>query len=129
LLNADLQKRAFKACDGSDSNPTAANAADNMVIDVLRTGIDTKGINEIDRADGKQVQQMVSFLKACDDGVNVFVIVIRAHEDSFVPNTRKWIKRSQQIFNNARFWDQVCIVFTKCFRGVQINQEVKKTRY
>jgi GTP-binding protein EngB required for normal cell division len=129
FLNAYLQKAAFKVCDDPDSCTMVTSADENLVLGILRTGIDTQGIDDTQGVDAEHVQQMVSFLKDWDHGVNVFVIVINVHADKFDQGTRKLIKLIHQFFNNPRFWDQVCIIFTKCFHGIPINKEVKKTRY
>jgi hypothetical protein len=99
-----------------------------LVLGVLRTGIDTQGIDDTQGVDAEHVQQMVSFLKAWNHGVNAFAIVINVHADRFDQCTRNLIKLIHQFFNNSRFWDQTCIVFPKCFHGARINKEVKKNR-
>jgi predicted GTPase len=129
LLNAYLQNRAFVTSDEPDSCTGETSASENRVLGVLRTGIDTQGIDDTQGVDAAHVQQMVAFLKDWDHGVNAFAIIINAHADRFDQGTQKLIKLVHQFFNNPRFWDQVCIVFTKCYSSVRINKDVKKRRY
>jgi predicted GTPase len=129
LLNAYLQRDAFEVWDNPQSCTGRTSASENLVLNVLRTGIDTQGLDDTKGIDEEHVQQMVAFLKEWDHGVNVFAIVINVHADRFDQGTQKLVKLLHQFFNNPRFWNQVCIVFTKCFAAVRINKEVKKNQY
>jgi predicted GTPase len=129
LLNAYLQKTAFEVNDDPDSCTMITSAAENVVLGIRRTAIDTQGIDDTQGVDAEHVQQMVSFLKVWKHGVNAFAIVINVHADRFDQGTQKLIKLIHQFFNNPRFWDQVCIVFTMCYSYATINKEVKRTRY
>jgi predicted GTPase len=56
LHNAYLQKPAFEVCDDPDSCTLVTSSAENRVLGVLRTGIDTQGIHDTHGVDAEHVQ-------------------------------------------------------------------------
>jgi hypothetical protein len=58
---------------------------------------------------------MVSYLKTGNKGVNVIALVLNGQSPRFDAGTQKLIKIMNRFFNNADFWNHVCIVFTKSF--------------
>jgi hypothetical protein len=130
FLNAYLQAQAFTVSDDPNSCTGETSSSENIVSFDLRTAIDTQGIEDTEGVDAAHVQQMVAFLKAWPHGVNAFALVINGQSPRFDAGIQKLVKILNSFFNDATFWNHVCIIFTKWFVGMPSRQkETMRTRY
>jgi hypothetical protein len=128
--NAYLQNsNSFFASDGPDAATIETHAKCETIDGVTRYFIDTQGLDDTQGVDNAHVQQMVSFLKAWEKGVNAIAIVINGQHPRFDAGTQKLIKIIHVFFNNPKFWNNVCIVFTKNYRDEPLNREVFNNEY
>jgi hypothetical protein len=72
---------------------------------------------------------MVQFLKEYKAGVNVVALVLNGQSPRVTTGTARLVRLLDVFFNNSQFWHQVCIVFTRCFAGVKVNKDLKRTKY
>jgi hypothetical protein len=130
FLNGYLQKASFKACADPHAVTLVTSSSENKVNGCLRRGIDTQGLDDTQGVDAAHVQQMVTFLKGWVHGVNAFALVINGQHDRFDAGTQKLVKLIHTFFNDATFWNHVCIIFTKCYAGCEeIDKPVKQQKY
>jgi hypothetical protein len=130
FLNGLLRGNYFNACANPSAVTLVTSAQENSIDGILRTGIDTQGLDDTQGVDAAHVQQMVQFLKAWTHGVNAFALVINGQADRFDAGTQKLVKLINTFFNDPTFWDHVCIIFTKCYAsGDDIEKPVKECIY
>jgi GTPase SAR1 family protein len=131
LLNAWLKNlEAFKASASADSVTALTSSSENEIDGILRTGIDTQGLDDTHGVDEAHIQQMVLFLNKWAPGVNAFALVINGQADRFDLGTQRLVKLVNTFFGDPSFWDHVCIVFTKCFAGCDdIDRATKEREY
>jgi hypothetical protein len=94
-----------------------------------RCVIDTQGLDDHCGVDAEHIQQMVQFLRHYEHGVNVVALVINGHADRVTTGTQKLIRLLHVFFRDIEFWHRLCIVFTKCFAGLNVSKNIKTTKY
>jgi len=131
FLNAYLRlsNDRFLIGDSPDAVTQLTQIKHNMIDGLKRCGIDTQGINDTQGLDSVHVQQMVQFLRSYPHGVNGICLVINVQHDRFDEGTKKLVRLMHNFFNNNDFWNHVAIVFTKCYRQVPVNKNVKRNEY
>ena len=126
--NGYLQIPAFETSSSPDSCTFVTSAKDNQVNNILRTYIDTQGIDDTQGLDDVHVTQMVEFLRSWDYGINAIGIVINGQSPRLDAGTQKLLKLIHVLFNNNNIWNSVFLVFTKWYEGI-MTEEDKESKH
>jgi predicted GTPase len=122
LLNAWLQAQLFEVSDGMESQTQMTAARERRVSGVVWRGIDTPGLGDSRGRDGQNLKQMAQFFQDLQGGVNAFAIVLNFQSPRFEQMTQKMLKIANAFFDEPRFWDHVCIVFTKVYPKSKVDK-------
>jgi hypothetical protein len=127
--NSYLQRAAFETHTESGSGAHATNVAETIVDGWRRCVIDTPGVDDRTGVDSERTQQMVQFLASYQHGVNVLALVINGQCDRMTTGTEKLIRLLHVFFRDPAFWSHLCIVFTSCIAGRDVDRRVRETKY
>lgn len=115
--NALLKKKdAFYISDLIGSCTSEINLKSNIINGIKVNYIDTQGLSSTNDFDEKYIFQFVNFLKNCKSGINAFFIILDIQNPRFDSRIQRMLKLINDIFNNPKYWNQVGIIFTRCYK-------------
>lgn len=128
LGNAFLQMENSFPTNNNFINCAKAYMKHNTIDGITRYFIDTQGVDSNDEFEKEYSQELISFLKNLEFGINAFFIVINAQNPRFNNEIQKKIKLLYDFYKEPKFLQQIGIIFTKCYPG-HFEKEMLETKY
>ncbi|KAK8836207.1 hypothetical protein M9Y10_039839 [Tritrichomonas musculus] len=115
--NAFLQRNdAFRVSDSPGSCTSDVCLKSNIIDGIIVNYIDTQGFYSSNNLDDKYLFQVVNFLKNLKSGINAFFIILNIQNPRFDSGIQMMLRYINEIFNNPKYWNQVGIIFTRCYK-------------
>lgn len=115
--NAFLQRNdAFIVSDSPGSCTSDACLRSNIIDGIKINYIDTQGFFSSNLDDKLYLFQVVNFLINLESGINAFFIIFNIQNPRFDSKIPKMLRYINEIFNNPKYWNQVGIIFTRCYK-------------
>jgi predicted GTPase len=129
LGNAYLRSNVFTVDDDLDSETFITSSNEKEIDGVIRCVIDTQGLDDTQRVDEKHIQQMVSFMRKWNKGVNAVGLIINGQQPHLSVGTQKLVQIVDSFFNNPEFWNHFCLIFTRSYKEYPVNEQALTTKY
>ncbi|BFU18154.1 50S ribosome-binding GTPase/AIG1 family, putative [Entamoeba histolytica] len=112
LVNFILRKNVFEVSDDtkSETKEVVVQSGEGDRSDV--TVIDTPSLNDSDKLDKTQIQNIVDCIK--NNGLQGIILTIDINKERFSANLKFIVKVISDVFTIKDIWKRVCIVWTKC---------------
>lgn len=127
--NAFLQRNeAFRVSDSPGSCTSDVCLKSNIIDGIKVNYIDTQEFYSSSNLDDKYLFQVVNFLKKLKSGINAFFIILNIQNPRFDSGIQMMLRYINEIFNNPKYWNQVGIIFTRCYKD-HYDRKIVETKY
>jgi len=131
LLNAILglsEANGFEEGDCADAVTNSTSIKKGNWNGSPYSAIDTPGLDDPAGLDAEHIKQMVDFIKRTGQ-IQAILITINVRAPRFDANLKRMVRLYLSMLNTPKFWNNVALVFTLCYKTHAFNKKKKTEEF